>query len=151
MFFKSKNTPDPLLNAFTKFSIELTEKDVVEVENGVASFELDLPDDADEYLLGRYSFKLIQKHSMYEISFSCFFVEIDDDNLDEVKDWIFEANQKSKLGCFKLDENLEFLVYSYNHYVSEFDNIPSQLLPNMFFVVSQMGRVHINNFIKTFT
>jgi hypothetical protein len=129
-----------LSSALKQFSLDLTEQDFVKTRGGISTFELEVPDDDDE-IIGSYLITANEEHSLVVIELSFSFQDVED-YLEDVKDWIFDVNQKIKIGSFKLDSNMNYLIYTHSIYTKGVEEVPPELIMNMFNVADGMCQAY---------
>lgn len=137
-----------LLCSLKQFSLNLTEQNLVKFKGDIAYFELAVPDEDDEPL-GSYLITADEQHSLLTLELSFTFQDIDD-YLEDVKDWIFDVNQKIKIGNFKLDVNQNYLIYTNSIYMKDIEEIAPELIMNMFNVADGMCQAYIEQYINLF-
>ena len=137
-----------LTHALRQFSLNLTEQDLVKVKGNVGVFELEIPNE-DGDIIGCYTITADEDHSALSLELLFSFQDIDD-YLEDVKEWIFNANQNIKLGCFKLTDDLDFLIYTHSIYTKDLDSVQFELISNMFDVASGICEAYIDDYISIF-
>lgn len=138
-----------LRNALENLSISISGHNDVYNNRGILEFELEVYDDEVKTTF-IYKCFMNEKHSSFTLNVEFDDLDVNDYDIDDIKEWLFLSNQKIKIGTLKLTEDFNKIIYSHSHYLAEIGEIHPAILWNTFVISEGMRRAYYKDFTNNF-
>jgi putative ubiquitin-RnfH superfamily antitoxin RatB of RatAB toxin-antitoxin module len=133
-----------LIESLKEFSVNAFGRDLVEISSDIGIIEGDIP--FYETRVGILEIVADEKHNHVYLNLIIDFKKINKDNITNIAKWVLESNQKVKLGCFKLTDDLDYLVYTNGIYTKDVQHFDPELITNMLVISEGMLDAYLDSY-----